>query len=68
MNESQFRKCPKCSGNMEAGFLSNAPYWRRGRSLFSIGRGERIFAYKCKQCGYAELWGDKEGGKPSMII
>jgi predicted nucleic-acid-binding Zn-ribbon protein len=60
---SEIKKCPKCGGNMEAGYLSNAPYWRRGRSLFAIGWAGRIFAYKCRQCGYTELWGDKEGEK-----
>ena len=67
MNE--VKKCPKCGGEMEVGYLQNAPYWRRGRSLWrAFGWNGRLFAYKCRNCGYVEFWGDKEGDKPRMSI
>lgn len=55
MNE--VKKCPKCGGDMEVGYLNNASRWIRGRSLLAIRTEGRIFAYKCQNCGYAELWG-----------
>ena len=30
---SEVKKCPKCNGEMEVGYLNNAPYWRRGRAF-----------------------------------
>jgi len=54
---SDIKKCPKCGGEMTTGVLSIAgiPYevnWRaRGLSL-----GEKIVAYRCRQCGYTELY------------
>jgi predicted nucleic-acid-binding Zn-ribbon protein len=62
MNESEVKKCPKCSGMMEVGFLQNAPYWTSGRSrwrVFVSGAGARVFAYKCKNCGYIEFYAEK---------
>ena len=50
------RKCPKCSGEMEIGHLRDAPYWRRGTRMLKFGFGPRVFAYKCKNCGYIELY------------
>lgn len=59
MSEGGIKKCPKCSGEMEVGYLHNAPYWRHGRSLWNIGWDGRIFAYKCKNCGYVEFYFEK---------
>ena len=59
MNVSEAKKYPKCGGEMEVGYLRDAPWWRKGKSLVQIGFGPRIYAYKCKQCSYTELWGDK---------
>jgi hypothetical protein len=56
---SEAKKCPKCDGEMEAGYLHNAPYWRRGRSILGLGWDGRVFAYKCKNCGYVELYFEK---------
>ena len=56
---SEARKCPKCGAEVEVGYLSNAPRWRRGRSLWSIGWGERVFGYTCRNCGYIEFYLEK---------
>jgi len=56
MSKSEVKKCPKCGGEMEAGYLRDAPYWRRGKSLLQLGFGPRVFAYRCKNCGYIELY------------
>jgi ribosomal protein S27AE len=53
---SEVKKCPKCGGEMEIGYLRDAPWWRRGKSLLAAGFGPRIFAYRCKQCHYVELY------------
>jgi hypothetical protein len=59
MSRNEVKKCPKCSGEMEIGYFRDAPWWRKGKSLMQFGFGPRIYAYKCKQCGFTELWGDK---------
>ena len=33
---SEVKKCPKCGGEMEVGYLDNAPYWRHGRSILGV--------------------------------
>jgi uncharacterized OB-fold protein len=63
VNENEVKKCPKCSGEMEVGYLQNAPYWRRGRSRWSIGWDGRVFGYKCKNCGYIEFYFEEQGNK-----
>lgn len=61
MSEGEVKKkCPKCSGEMEIGYLHNAPYWRRGKSLLQLGFGPRVFAYRCEHCGYIELYTEKK--------
>jgi len=56
LNESEVKKCPKCGGEMETGHLSGAYYWRHGRSMWTMETGKRAFAYKCRNCGYVELF------------
>jgi len=56
---SEAKKCPKCGGEMEVGYLHNAPYWRRGRSILGFGWDGRVFAYKCENCGYVEFYFEK---------
>jgi len=56
---SEIGKCPKCSGEMEKGYLDGAWVWRKGENYFQIGRGKRIWAYRCKNCGYVELYVEK---------
>ena len=56
---SEVKTCPKCSGVMEIGYLRDAPWWRRGKKMLKVGFGPRVFAYKCKNCGYMELYAEK---------
>lgn len=51
---SEVKKCPKCWGEMEKGFLLGAPHWKSGRSM--LGTTYRVFGYKCKNCGYIEFY------------
>jgi len=60
---SEVKKCPKCGGEMEVGYLTNASYWRRGRSLWSFGWAGRVFGYKCSNCGYIEFYFEKQENK-----
>ena len=55
MGESEIKKCPKCGGEMEEGFLPGAPHWKPGRGIFGL-RGYRIFGYRCKNCGFVEFY------------
>jgi hypothetical protein len=59
MSESEVKKCPKCSGEMEVGYLDGAYNWQRGRSYLQLRPGPRIFAYACKNCGYVEFYIEK---------
>jgi predicted nucleic-acid-binding Zn-ribbon protein len=58
------KKCPKCGGEMVTGVLSVAGIayeinWR----VRSLSLGEKIVAYRCRQCGYAELYSTQFQGK-----
>jgi predicted RNA-binding Zn-ribbon protein involved in translation (DUF1610 family) len=63
MSEGEVMRCPKCKGEMEAGLLRDAPYWRKGTNIVGIGMGSKAIAYKCRHCGYIELWGRREGAR-----
>lgn len=64
MNETEVLKCPKCGGEMEIGYMRDAPWWRKGTSMWQVGFGSRVYAYKCVVCGYIELWGKEDGTEP----
>lgn len=51
---SEARKCPKCGGEMEQGYLDGAA-WCKGEP-FHIGSGKIIYVYRCENCGFAELY------------
>jgi predicted nucleic-acid-binding Zn-ribbon protein len=55
LSESEVKKCPKCGGEMEEGFLPGAPRWKCGKPLFGIG-GYRLIGYRCKNCGFVEFY------------
>jgi len=57
MSGSEVKKCPKCSGEMEEGFLPEAPHWKAGKSMW--GKRARIFGYKCRDCGYVEFYASR---------
>jgi predicted nucleic-acid-binding Zn-ribbon protein len=56
MNDS--RKCPKCVGELEEGYLvrvdsAKTIVWR----MFGVNlRSHKVFAYRCRSCGYVELY------------
>jgi predicted nucleic-acid-binding Zn-ribbon protein len=58
MNE--VKKCPKCGGEMEIGYLNNAHNWIRGKSLLKLLAGPRIYAFACKNCSYVEFYLEKK--------
>jgi len=60
---SEVKKCPKCSAEMEVGYLRDAPYWINGTSLWHIGFGPRVYAYRCRNCGYVELYVEEKKEK-----
>jgi len=62
MSESDVNKCSKCGGEIEIGYLPGAFSWGAGKSLWSIKKPLRIFAYRCKDCGYVEFYTEKREG------
>jgi len=59
---SEAKKCPKCGGEMKKG-KGLAGY---GIICFAkIGdlRGDRAFAFYCKNCGFIELYKEMKGKK-----
>jgi len=54
------KTCPKCSGEMEEGYLPRAFSWSAGKSLWRIRKPRRIFGYGCRNCGYVEFYLEKE--------
>jgi len=64
MIESEVKKCPKCSGEMEIGNLNDILYWHRGKSVWTFSRSRRIHGFACKKCGYVEFYLDKKVFKP----
>jgi predicted nucleic-acid-binding Zn-ribbon protein len=56
MNE--VRKCPRCGGDMARGILSveTGLGWKINWRLRKRKLGENIVAFRCRQCGYTELY------------
>jgi hypothetical protein len=62
-------KCPKCQGEMESGLIPDAGYsvvrWRPGptpkgflnRIKAVKTPGYQLAAYRCKKCGFLEMYG-----------
>jgi predicted nucleic-acid-binding Zn-ribbon protein len=48
-------KCAKCGGEMEVGILAGAFHWGAGTGVFHT-KSNKVFAYKCPNCGYVELY------------
>ena len=55
---SEAKKCPKCDGEMVSGILSiqGLPGWEINWRLRKRKLGEKIAAYRCRQCGYVEFY------------
>jgi len=64
MSEREIKSCPKCGGDMEIGYLPGAFSWSADKSLWSIKKPSRIFAYRCENCGYVEFYTEKKRDKP----
>jgi len=58
MSESEVKKCPKCGGIMTFGILSikGALGWEINWRLKVRKEGEKIVAFRCRACGYTELY------------
>ena len=58
MSESQAKTCPKCGGTMTSGILSIEGMlgWKINWRLKVRKRGEKIVAFRCRTCGYTELY------------
>lgn len=66
------KKCPKCGGAMEEGFILDAGLlgtpvsqqqkWVKGKgkglSIFGINEGISVKADRCKNCGYLENYAE----------
>ena len=52
--------CPKCKGAMEKGKLMSPNFskWIKGKPLtkFSVWKGDSVWTYRCKKCGYLESY------------
>jgi predicted nucleic-acid-binding Zn-ribbon protein len=57
---SEVRKCSKCGGQMEIGYLPGAFSWSAGKNLWRIKDSKRIFGYACRKCGHVEFYLEKE--------
>jgi len=53
---SEVKKCIKCGGEMEIGYLPGAFSWSAGKSLWKIRGPKRILGYACENCGYVEFY------------
>jgi predicted RNA-binding Zn-ribbon protein involved in translation (DUF1610 family) len=69
MSEGEIKKCVKCGGEMDIGHLDGATRWVRGRDYLVLRIGDRIWGYKCKNCGYVEFYAEskKEKEKTSRV-
>ena len=45
---------------MEIGYLRDAPWRTKGTGTPQIGFDPQVFAYKCIDCGYIELYAEKQ--------
>jgi len=53
---SEFKKCPKCEEILEKGYLFNT-YWTHVKPTSpDPPHLKTISAYRCKNCGYIELY------------
>lgn len=70
------RRCPKCDGTMQLGFLPDASYgtttvstWYPGKAQKSFWQGTKIDredsitvdAFRCERCGFVELYARAAG-------
>lgn len=53
-------KCPKCSFEMEKGYLLGAWSWISDKKQSNPREAKKIFGYACKNCGYVEFYLKKQ--------
>jgi len=53
---SEVKKCIKCGGEMEIGYLPGAFSWSAGKSLWKLRGPKRILGYAHENCGYVEFY------------
>jgi len=62
MSENKVKRCPKCNGEIERGILTQSRFggsWFRfvkSESIWYMGNTEKAVAFRCKQCGYIEVY------------
>jgi len=61
MSESEVKKCPKCSGQMERRVLrvGGGGYFVElsdSESVWKMGKHDRINGFLCRECGFVELY------------
>jgi hypothetical protein len=49
------KKCPKCHGEMEQGYLLGAWSWISDKK-YNPREAKKIFGYACKNCSYVEFY------------
>jgi hypothetical protein len=50
------KKCFKCNGKIEKGYLLGAWSWLPDKKQCNIGEAKKIFGYACTDCGYVEFF------------
>ena len=61
MSENETKTCPKCSGIMKLGNLGGLR-WFKGTSFWKAVHGSGVYAFKCENCGYIELYSERKAG------
>ncbi len=63
LGEEDVKKCPKCGGVMEIGYLPGGWNWVAGKSRWTLSLGRRIYGYGCRDCGYVEFYLERRLGE-----
>ena len=77
-NMAEWKRCPKCSGNMELGEIVDESYMVSGPQKWALqaesvaGFGKRgsvkIISYRCFKCGYLENFAPSEKRKKYEVF
>ena len=63
MNENEVKKCPKCGGQMEIGYLDGAYNWNKGRNYYQLRHSPRIWGMLARIAAmWSSMW--KRRNKP----
>ena len=64
---SEVKKCPKCGGEMDRGIVGRARIggdwfrWIPSESIWYMGSTEKAVAFRCRQCGFVEVYSIEPG-------